>query len=259
MFHIRRMGINSVEASDYRTDRPLGYDCYLLLYIKTKAIFEIDDKCILTEPKTFMLYRPSTPHYCGAAGVPFVNDWMHLETTAPIQIMTDTPVYIGDALDMDSYLKLICEAYYRHNTHSYEFLLNAMFHEIKHMTGSSFSGTAHSGKLLELRQEIYRNPAHSWSIGEMADRIHVSSPYIQELYKKAFHISCMDDVIASRISMAKMLLSDTGLSVEEVGIQCGYNSPVHFSRQFWNETGLSPKQWRESNAKILQNVKNGIE
>jgi AraC-like DNA-binding protein len=34
--------------------------------------------------------------------------------------------------------------------------------------------------------------------------------------------------------------------MEEIADRCGYNSPVHFSRQFRKCTGYAPSKWREN-------------
>ena len=42
------------------------------------------------------------------------------------------------------------------------------------------------------------------------------------------------------------MLAQTNLTMEEIADRCGYNSPVHFSRQFRKCTGYAPSKWREN-------------
>ena len=56
----------------------------------------------------------------------------------------------------------------------------------------------------------------------------------------------MWDIIQSRIGQAKRMLAQTNLTMEEIADRCGYNSPVHFSRQFRKCTGYAPSKWREN-------------
>ena len=79
--------------------------------------------------------------------------------------------------------------------------------------------------------------------------MHISESYLQELYKKTFGISIGADIIYGRIDTAKMLLLDTELTAAEVGYHCGYNSSVHFSRQFSKIVGASPAEWRKKQMK----------
>ena len=50
--------------------------------------------------------------------------------------------------------------------------------------------------------------------------------------------------ISARIEAAKLLMTDTDLPISEIGERCGYESVVHFSRQFKKITGVSPSAYR---------------
>ena len=125
-------------------------------------------------------------------------------------------------------------------------LMMAFFTLIDNYLNSSLPQIAHYQKLLELREEIYAFPARPWSIQELADQVSLSPAYFQDLYKKAFQVSCGADIIQSRIGQAKRMLAQTNLTMEEIADRCGYNSPVHFSRQFRKCTGYAPSKWREN-------------
>lgn len=49
-----------------------------------------------------------------------------------------------------------------------------------------------------------------------------------------------------RIRLAKELLRHSDLSVAEVGLRVGYDSPAYFSRIFSKRVGMSPKVWRKA-------------
>ncbi|MNC73208.1 HTH-type transcriptional regulator GadW [compost metagenome] len=54
----------------------------------------------------------------------------------------------------------------------------------------------------------------------------------------------MADVIASRVEHAKYLLTTTDISVKKIAEMCGYASEIHFMRQFKQQLGLTPSQYR---------------
>ena len=56
----------------------------------------------------------------------------------------------------------------------------------------------------------------------------------------------MDDVIESRIRLARDYLSHTQLRVQEIAALCGYNSAEHFNRQFRRLCGMTPGQYRRA-------------
>lgn len=51
--------------------------------------------------------------------------------------------------------------------------------------------------------------------------------------------------ILHRVEYAKELLSYSQQSVSEIAYQLGYSSPSHLTSQFKQQTGMSPKEFRE--------------
>ena len=78
----------------------------------------------------------------------------------------------------------------------------------------------------------------------MADRMHLSEGYLQSIYRKAFGVSCMEDVITGRLRMACDRLSCTDRPVADIAEECGYHNVEHFCRQFRRKMKVSPGQYR---------------
>lgn len=49
-----------------------------------------------------------------------------------------------------------------------------------------------------------------------------------------------------RIESAKLIMRQSGTSLAEIAIRCGFSDQSHFTRAFSRETGASPAQWRRS-------------
>ena len=54
----------------------------------------------------------------------------------------------------------------------------------------------------------------------------------------------MDYITNQRISYARELLTNTGLSVEDISYDSGYKDPTYFCRIFKKVTGMSPSEYR---------------
>ena len=104
---------------------------------------------------------------------------------------------------------------------------------------------AAAAELAALRRRIANQPAQDWNVPAMAAQLHISAGYLQLLYKRQFGVSCMDDVIASRVRLAKDYLTHTRMRVQEIAAMCGYNNAEHFSRQFRKLCGATPGQFRK--------------
>jgi AraC family transcriptional regulator len=53
-------------------------------------------------------------------------------------------------------------------------------------------------------------------------------------------------LLDQRVDMARQLLSESGLPLAEIAIQCGFADQSHFTRVFSARTGLSPGRWRRT-------------
>lgn len=252
MFEIRRMGCGCTHDSSFVLDVPQGYDAYLMLFVRTKAFFCIGDSAVTTEPDTFILYDRFTPLHYGADGGDYINDWILFDSSDPLTadaaVLFDTPVYIGDRINLSAYFQLIADCYFRGSSAQTTFLLlRAMLTEVyQRPVAVDMTELPHYRELLDLRRMIYAEPGREWSMQSISQMLNISVQYLLALYKKAFGITCMNDVIRSRTEQAQQYLCDTGMSIEEIAYACGYSSAGHFSRQFKQQTGLSPLQWRKS-------------
>ena len=55
----------------------------------------------------------------------------------------------------------------------------------------------------------------------------------------------MEDIITSRIQFATELLKNPEIPIEKVAEMCGYASASYFIRQFKEQTGSTPSQFRK--------------
>lgn len=99
--------------------------------------------------------------------------------------------------------------------------------------------------LLELRCGIISDPRHAPKIDDASRRLCVSEGYFGAIYKKCFDISYIQDCINEKIMLARYLLSTTVMSIYAVALQCGYIDEKYFARQFRQNVGYSPIQYRK--------------
>ncbi|MBR6101445.1 MAG: helix-turn-helix transcriptional regulator [Ruminococcus sp.] len=256
MFNINRMGCGCRHDGSFVLDRPRGYDGYLMLFVKTHAEFVIGGKAYRFEPNTFIIYDRNTPQYYKACENEYINDWIQFDTSENLASATgvhfDEPVYIGESIDVSQYYKLIADCYYRtNNLKTAGYLIKALLAEIfSPGDNKTDSAIAHYRELLDLRRKIYSAPDEDWSVERMASQLNISEPYLHLLYKKAFGVTCNQDVINSRIEQAQHYLAYSGMTIEDVAFSCGYKNTVHFSRQFKQVAGVTPSQWRKSGSTV---------
>lgn len=255
---IHNVGFDHRHDADFFIDRPDGSGDWLLLLLKTDAIFTLDGKDVPVPKNTFFLYPKGMPQYYRC--VPqhtFANDWVHfvfedgeeeefLKTGVPCAqpVPLHNPEFLSFLIKCLAYENCANNLHKQENIRHYMFLLfNKVSEQLcqpqEHISGSSYE------MLLTMRNKIYAEPYHPRSIAWASHEVRMSPAAFQRLYKKQFGVTFMQDLINSRIEHAKMLLVSTNLSVQEISRQCGYRNYEHFARQFKTAVGMPPLQFKE--------------
>jgi AraC-like DNA-binding protein len=97
-----------------------------------------------------------------------------------------------------------------------------------------------------IRAEMYNFPERKWDAENECRDLHLSCGHFRAAYKNLFGISFHQDLIQSRISLAKYLLMTTALSLPAIALKCGYEDDKYFLRQFRQQTGISPNGYRKA-------------
>ncbi len=85
------------------------------------------------------------------------------------------------------------------------------------------------------------------SVKELADKLKISSGYLVKLFKKERKQTITDYIIKRKIDTAKILLTATDKTIEEIALLLSFNSQSHFGRVFLSQTGISPARFRKKN------------
>ena len=256
---INNIGYNHYHDADFQISRPDGSGDYLLLILKTPAVFTFEGKDLITDASAFILYQKGTPQFYRALGSSFANDWLHFDISSDelmtfhdYQIPFDTVVPLNDINDLSLFIKTLSYEHYSSNYYRKESIylyLKLLFMKLseKLRTHPDETISTYYERMSLIRSQIYNMPYFDWNIPGMAHQLAISKSYFQHMYKQIFGTGAMDDVIQSRIHHAKYLLSTTMLPVKEISTMCGYKNETHFMRQFKACEGMTPSQYRKDN------------
>ncbi|RDU24710.1 helix-turn-helix transcriptional regulator [Anaerosacchariphilus polymeriproducens] len=253
MIQIKNMGVDGTHGSDFLVNRPNGYDCYLFLLIRTPAYFKLNGNTIHAPSNSMIIFRPGSPHFYYPDGNIYMNDWMQFyadDDLSHLKITYDTILPVSDMTSLNLLFQLLTQIFYSVKKNK-DILLHYLFQILFLSVHNQIYEKPHSlyNQLLELRQQIYRYPEKNWNIKDMAEQLHISKGYFQSLYKETFDVSCINDVINSRVHHAKELLTFSNMSIKEISYHCGYHNEEHFMRQFKKITNLSPSTFRKETQK----------
>lgn len=92
--------------------------------------------------------------------------------------------------------------------------------------------------------EIREHPGTPWRIGEMARRLHYSPDHFARLFRRVKGMAPSEFVIRCRIETAKSMLRISSYPIGRIANLLGYGDVYHFSKQFKQKTGVSPRAFQ---------------
>ena len=254
MINLHKIGENTTHNKDFFVDRPNGHPVYLLLLIKTPSLFLSGDEWQRIPADCAVIFRPGQTHCYRADNTDYTNCWLHFSSPHDIlekHFPYGTPIPLHDSEDFYQLFHLIYREYYRNSRHR-----NQTLHDLASALIARISD-AHNIKeypaiyynLLQLREEIYRSPPKNWTVPAMAEKLNISTGYLQNIYPKYFGTTCLNEVIESRIQYACELLFSTHMPLSDISEECGYRNVEHFIRQFKSRMNMTPGSYRKSKEK----------
>lgn len=256
MNHIYFAGYDAQHPDDFVFDIPEGYDCYLLLLTSTPARFRVNGETEEFPAHCAVLYPPHSKIWYGSSGQPYGNDWLRFASDEHFVCRFPHPACpfpVSDPAYCHSLFRLLtwetaqtscADAATGPDDQVISQLLRILFTKLQSDV-LHHAASPHDHELLTLRRQIVNAPHLPWNVTEMARQLHISPGHLHLLYKQKFGISCMDDVIDSRIRKAKDLLAFSDRSIAEIACQSGYQNTEHFCRQFRKITGRTPGGFRK--------------
>ena len=256
------VGYHHRHDENFVTDRPDSSGDWLMLIIKTPAVFRIDGEEIHTKAGSYIIYSLGTPMYYAADGGEYIDDWLHffpdeedLRLFEELSIPLNKPVYIGDVNAVSAIMRNICFEFYSAHQNRNEIVtlyLRMMLYKLNEQERFRYSDTyltetKYMPNLLWIRESIFRWPEQEWNADFFADELGISRSRFHHLYTTAFGSTMMQDIIDSRIQRSCELLAATDTKVEEIAEMCGYNSASHFVKLFCEKTGSTPAAYRKDN------------
>lgn len=256
MYTILRGGYNSKHAESFIMSRPKGLTNYLLLIVKSRADFQIENIHFITEPDSAILIPPDTPYRYAGLEKEYKNDWIHFQCSdadfdEKYRYLMNKPIRLSNGLQFTQYFQhLIWEQNYasdRYHADNVTFLFQVLINKLcqEYETGHHQAAyNPFASRLQDLRLNIQSQPNHSYSPEEFASALNVSVSYFQFLYKEFFGIPFKKDVINMRLEYTRDLILNSTLSFQQIALMSGYSNEIHFYRQFKAKTGMTPKEYR---------------
>lgn len=244
------------EEKGFTIHRPRGIREYTFLRFHGSVKLLLDGQIITTPPGACIFYSMDTPQWFQSPE-PLVHDWMHMvgpvpESLAAVGLKPDRLYVPGNGQFVTAILREIeLELLTRPENNplpelKYREMLIKLSRELQHSGSEGTLKPSVKNQLRQVRSRIFSQLDRCWTVKEMAELAYLSPSRFHTLYRTAFGISPMDDLIRARIDTAKNRLCNSDETVIRLAADLGYRNVTHFCRQFKNLTGLTPLEFRKS-------------
>ena len=259
---LHQIGIDIRHIGKFDIERPYGSGDFLFLIFQTKAMVVINSKEIEVHPDCCILYKKDEKQHYYSTTRNYVDSFLHFggedDEISSFNIPYNEPFYLKNPLEIMNILKLITREQISDSLQKEE-NLNLLLHYLLAKIHDNYTKTPLtqkqnqiSGKLIEIRSQMYSNAGLFKSVSQMAQSANVSLSHFKFLYTQHFGISCYDDLLTAKTMNAQHHLLNTDLSIKEIAILCGYQNDTSFMRSFKKRTGKTPSEFRDTAVHIHQ-------
>lgn len=98
-------------------------------------------------------------------------------------------------------------------------------------------------EILRIKSHIESNYSRKFSVGEMAESLHLERSYFSKIFKETIGVSPQTFVIQCRLENAAYMLRYKKMKPVLVALAVGYPDEFSFSRAFHKAYGMSPSQY----------------
>lgn len=133
-----------------------------------------------------------------------------------------------------------------------KYLLKSIYYRIAHILNSSTSflerknkSADNYGKILTYISLHFQEPITAI---DLAKELGYDHRYVTALIKKGFNNTFRGLLNEHRISLAQHLLTTENKAISQIAYECGYDSLCSFNRNFKEQTGITPKEYRQGNS-----------
>lgn len=255
------IGYNHRHDKDYYAQFPEGPGAYLFLLVKSDSVFTINGKVRTVSKNSYIIINPKTPCFYKGAKGNYTDDWFFFWLSEDDKaflikngIAFDTPVHLEEIEQLSTLIHRIAFEHFsgdRFHTEIKNSYTQIFFYQLIRIANSSEVVSsdllsAKNEKLIYLRTKLFQDPLYFNSVDDMAAFMNLSRSGFQHLYSSVFGHSVIKDVISGRIEKAREYLRSSNLTILEISSRCGYKSEYHFMRQFKQQTGFTPTEFRNS-------------
>lgn len=254
---VNNSGIAYATESSMHGFRPGGRNDYLMIYVHGGSVkLKTDDKTYTLKGHC-IIYRPyEKQDYTYVASPDSEIYWLHFNGIFAEKILSDlkldkliTPVEKNVALPQ-LFKKIIFSLKIKEK--NYKTICNYRFLKILSILSNSIEERNETltdknySRLQPAILAINERPNEKHTIEKLAALCFMSKSTFIKVFTKVLGMPPISYVMKQRLENSLYLLLETDYSISEIAERCGYESQFYYSKQFKQNYGCSPLQYRKS-------------
>lgn len=96
-----------------------------------------------------------------------------------------------------------------------------------------------------VKDYVKKHYSEEIDLNSIARTLGFSSSYLTKVFNKVENTTPSKVIRSFRMGIAKQLLNDDSLTIQQIASHVGYSDPFHFSKSFKQTVGISPTQYKQ--------------
>ncbi|MBE6646462.1 MAG: helix-turn-helix domain-containing protein [Ruminococcaceae bacterium] len=242
--YLNNFGYQRALPQDATVSRPRGREDFHLLYVASGEI-EVGGR-ILRGGDSYVYFPGEAQKYTYCADGDSLYYWMHFtgrnmeKDLAEIGLCSGFHPSNGKKQETDALFRLIYDLLTHGSDRESPYIVSLTRALFELIASPKSAAQPFSGARRSLESEDI-------SVGDIAARYGMTAAHFIRSFRAVYGVTPQRYRSDYRLREAKMMLSDTALSVSSVAERCGFDDPLYFSRAFKKHFGMTPTEYRKNN------------
>src|SRR5690606_17122445 len=153
-----------------------------------------------------------------------------------------------DSADLNVLLELLYKEIYDEKPYTsyYESIFKTILLKIMKLSDANKKLLRHQEIAMSFKQLVYLHFAKEKSVSYYADKLAVSTNYLNRCVSSVFKKSAKQIILDVAIMHSQLLLSETNKTIATIAYELDFEDPSYFARLFKKVVGLTPSEYRDS-------------
>ncbi len=245
-FFVRSAGHFRLRPEDRELDKVAEFG-EIFWCIEGLGVFESDGRKFLLRPRHFWYYPPSSHHVFAPGPQGFHYRWLSIEGPDAGSLFRSFRIVPGINYggECPQHLFSSVELELQQLSLSRQLAALALALNILCLSRSRTPSRPRSmaGDARAVIDSSFADP--ELNVGGLAGLLHVHRVSLSRAFRVAYGVTISEYLLSARLREALKMLHETELPAKCVAEQCGFSSPVYFSRVVRKATGMSPGRHRK--------------